>query len=76
LHPANGQKQLTPVLELGSLKEAEEKGDSVRGPAVSINMDPQDLSNNEPPNRKHSPADIRAPNTSTVEDCRSVFIQR
>ncbi|KRY62372.1 hypothetical protein T4D_6901 [Trichinella pseudospiralis] len=31
--------------ERGRLKEAEEKGDPVGGPAVSINLDPQDLSN-------------------------------
>jgi hypothetical protein len=39
LHPTNGQKQLTPVVDLGSLRKAEEKGDSVGGPAVSINLD-------------------------------------
>jgi hypothetical protein len=43
LYPTNGQKQLTPVVELGKLREAEEKGDSVGGPAVSINLDPGDL---------------------------------
>jgi hypothetical protein len=41
LHPTNGQKQLTPVVELGKV----EKSDPVGGPAVSINLDPQDLSN-------------------------------
>jgi hypothetical protein len=40
LHPNNGQKQLTPVVEIGRLKEAEEKGDPVGGSAVSINLDP------------------------------------
>jgi hypothetical protein len=38
-HPTNGQKQLIPVVELGKLKEAEEKGDSIGGPSVSINLD-------------------------------------
>jgi hypothetical protein len=51
LHPTNGQKQLTPVVELGRLKEAEEKGDPVGRPAVSINLDSQDLSNTGSPNR-------------------------
>ena len=57
----NGQKQLTPVVELGRLKEAVEKGDSVRGPAVLINLDPQDLSNTGPPKRQHIPADMKPP---------------
>jgi hypothetical protein len=39
LRPTNEQKQLFPVVELGRLKEAEEKGDSVGGPAVSIILD-------------------------------------
>jgi hypothetical protein len=47
LYPTNGQKQLTPVVELG---EAEEKSNPVGGPAVSINLDPRDLSNIGPPN--------------------------
>jgi hypothetical protein len=34
------EKQLTPVVELGRLKEAEEKSDLVGGPTVSINLDP------------------------------------
>ena len=40
MHLTNGQKQLTLVVELGKAKEAEEKLDPVRGPAVSINLDP------------------------------------
>jgi hypothetical protein len=39
LHLTNGQ-QLTSVVELGKAKEVEEKGNSVGGPAVSINLDP------------------------------------
>jgi hypothetical protein len=39
LHPTNGQKLLTPVVELG--KGPEEEGNHVGGPAVSINLDPQ-----------------------------------
>jgi hypothetical protein len=36
LHPTNRQKQLT-LVELG---KAEEKGNPIGGPAVSINLDP------------------------------------
>jgi hypothetical protein len=39
LHLTNGQMQLTPVVELWKVKEAEEKGNSVGGPAVLINLD-------------------------------------
>jgi hypothetical protein len=46
---------------MGKLKEAEEEGDTVGWPAVSINLDPQDLSNSEPPNRQHTPAEKRPP---------------
>ena len=35
------------------MEEAEEEGDLVGGPAVSIN--PRVLSNTGPPNRKHTP---------------------
>jgi hypothetical protein len=38
--PTNGQKQLIPVFELERLKKAEEKGDPVAVPAVSISLDP------------------------------------
>jgi hypothetical protein len=38
------------------LKKAEEKIDTIGGPAVSIN--PQDLSNTGPPNMQHTPADV------------------
>jgi hypothetical protein len=48
-------------LNWGRLKEDEEKGDPVGGPAVSINLDPQELSNTEPPNSQHTPADMRPP---------------
>jgi hypothetical protein len=59
LHPTNGQKSLTPVVELGKDKKAEEKGDSVGGPVVLVNLDPGDLSNIGLPNREPTPADIR-----------------
>jgi hypothetical protein len=43
LHPTNGQKLLTPVIELGKAEEAKEEGDPLGGPTVSINLDPRDL---------------------------------
>jgi hypothetical protein len=43
------------------LKEAEEKSDPVGGLAISINLDPQDLSNIGPPKRKHTGTDMRPP---------------
>jgi hypothetical protein len=61
LHSTNGQKQLTPDVELGKAKEAEEKGNPVGGPAVSNNLDPRDLSNTGPPNRQHIPLDMIPP---------------
>jgi hypothetical protein len=49
------------LLNYGRLKETEEKGNPSGGPAVSINLDPLDLSNTGPPNRHHTPADMRPP---------------
>jgi hypothetical protein len=43
------------------LKEAEEEGNPVGAPAVSINLDPQDLSDTGPPTRQHVPAVKRPP---------------
>jgi hypothetical protein len=43
------------------LKEAKEEGDSIGRPAVSTNLDPQDLSDTEPPTRQHTPAEMRLP---------------
>jgi hypothetical protein len=37
----------------------QEEGNPVGGPAVSINLDPQDLSDTGPPTRQHTPADMR-----------------
>ena len=63
LHPTNEQKQLTPVVELGGkeLEEAEEEGDPVGGPAVSIYLDSRDLSDTRSPTRQHTSDDIRPP---------------
>jgi hypothetical protein len=69
LHSTNGQKQLTHVVELGKgWKKLKEKDDPVRGPAFSIYLDPQNLWNTGPPNRQHTPADMRPPNKYTGED--------
>jgi hypothetical protein len=38
-----------------------EKGDLMGRPAVSTNLDPQDLSDTEPPTRQHTLADMRPP---------------
>jgi hypothetical protein len=41
LHPTNQwTEDLTSVVELEKAEEAEEKGNPIRGPAVSINVDP------------------------------------
>jgi hypothetical protein len=77
LHPSNGQKLLTPVAELRkSWEEAEEEGNPVGGPAVSINLDPQDLLDTGSPTRQHTPADMRPPTIIQQRAAGSVFIQR
>ena len=43
------------------MEEAEEEGDPIRRPAVSTNLDSQDLSDTEPPTRQHTPADMKPP---------------
>ena len=43
----------------GKLEEAEEEGHPVGGPAVSINLNPQDLSDIRSSTRKLAPADKR-----------------
>ena len=58
------------------MKEAEEKGDPVGGPTVSINLDPWDLSYIEPPKRQHTPADLRPPTHMQQRTAKSVFNQR
>jgi hypothetical protein len=58
------------------MEEAEEEGDHVGGPAVSINLDPCDLKNTGQPNRQHAPPDMRPPTHTQQRTTRSVFIQR
>jgi hypothetical protein len=55
------------------LEEIEEDGDPVGAPAISINLDPQGLSDTGPPTGHHTPADMRPP-THIVEDCQ-VLVQ-
>jgi hypothetical protein len=43
------------------LEEAEEEGDLVGGPAVSINLDLWGLSDTGPPTRQYAPADMSPP---------------
>jgi hypothetical protein len=61
LHLTNGQKLVTNpcgrIIE--TLEEAEEEVNTMGRPAVSTNLDPQDLSDTEPPIRQHIPADMR-----------------
>jgi len=38
----------------GKLEEAEEEGSPMGRPAVSTDLDPQDLSDTEPPSRQHT----------------------
>jgi hypothetical protein len=57
------------------LKKAEEEGEPVGGPAVSINLDPQDLSNTVPPKRQHISADMMPPKYIQQRTVRSAFIQ-
>jgi hypothetical protein len=57
-------------------KEPEEEGGPVGGPAVSINLDSQDLSNTGPPNSQHAPADMRAPTHRQQRTAWSGFNQR
>ena len=45
----------------GNLEEAEEEGDPVGGPAVSIKLDPQDLSDTGTPTRQHTLTDMKPP---------------
>jgi hypothetical protein len=58
------------------LKESELKGDPAGGPAFSINLDPWDLSNTGPPNRQHTPPDMRPPTHIQQSTAKSVIIQR
>jgi hypothetical protein len=56
--------------------EAEEENNPVGGPAVSTNLDPQDLSDTGPPTRQHTPADMRFPTHIQQRIARSGFIRR
>jgi hypothetical protein len=53
----------------GKLEEAEEEGNPVGGPAVSINVDLRDLPDTGPPTRQYTSADMSPPNIYTAEGC-------
>jgi hypothetical protein len=57
-------------------KEAEEEGDPVRGPAVSINLDPQDLVDTGTPTRQYMPDDMRPLKHIQQRTAGFVFNQR
>ena len=52
----------------------EMQGNPGGGPAVSINLDLQDLSNTGPPNRQHTPADMMPLAYLQWRSARAVFI--
>jgi hypothetical protein len=58
------------------MEEAEEEGDLVGGPAVSINLDPRDLSDTGTPSRQHTPADMSPPTYIQQRTAGSGFSQR
>jgi hypothetical protein len=58
------------------LEETEEEGDPVGKPAVSINLDPQDLSDTEPSTRQHIKVDMRLPTHIQQRTAGSGFNQR
>jgi hypothetical protein len=55
---------------------AEEDSDPIGRPAVSTNLDPQDLSDTELPNRQNTPADMRPPTCIQQRTVRSGLSQR
>jgi hypothetical protein len=58
------------------LIEAEKEGNHAGGPALSINLDPLDLSNTGPPNRQPTPAYMRPPTHIHQRTAGPVFIQK
>lgn len=51
------------------VEEAKEEGSPMARPAFSIDLDPRDLSDTEPPTIQHTPADMRSPTQKdTVKD--------
>jgi hypothetical protein len=73
LHPTNGQKLLTPVVELGKgWKKLRKKGSCRK----TSSLKPRDLSNTGPPTRQHTPADMRPPTHIQQRTARSGFSQR
>jgi hypothetical protein len=48
----------------------------VGGPAVSINLDTQDLANTGPPGRQHTPANMKPSTHIQQRNARPYFSQR
>jgi hypothetical protein len=59
--PTNRQKPGTPVVELQKKLEEAEEGSHIRRPAVSTTLNPQNLSDTEPPTSQHTCADLSPP---------------
>jgi hypothetical protein len=60
----------------GKLKEAEEEGNPGGGTAVSINVDPRDLSDTGPPKRQSTQSDMRPPTQIQQRTSESGFSKR
>lgn len=58
LHPNNGQKQLSPVVILGKAERSWEGWSYRKTSSLNESRPPRSL-NTEPPNRQHTPADMR-----------------
>jgi hypothetical protein len=61
---------------MGKLEKAEEEGDPVRGPVVSINLNPQGLSDTGTPTRQHTAAVMRPPTPIQQRTAGSGFSQK
>ena len=60
LHPTNGKKQMTPVVELRKVKRSWGEGQSYRRTS-SLNLDSHDFSYTGLPKRQHTPANMKPP---------------
>ena len=73
MHPTNGQKQLTPVAELGkSWKKLRRRKILYEDQQSQLIWTPRPL-NTGPPNRQHTPADIRPLTHIQQRTSRSVY---
>jgi hypothetical protein len=71
LHPTNGQKLLTLVVELGkSWEELRMRKTLLQDLQSQLTWTPPNLSDTEQKNRQHTPADMRLPKIHTAEECQ------